>query len=255
MSTPAANLHGEIYAGVRTDSPERLSFTQKAFQLLPGLSKPMIVDIGCGDGGPTVELARLSDGCVVGVDVDGGALQDLRRRALRSGCGDRVFAVKGSIRHACFGEESLDVVWAEGSIHIVGFEKGLQAWRDAIRPEGFLVVHEMAWLRPNPPREILEYWKGLYPGIRTTSEYLRDIPALGYDVIGHFELPEGFWLTDYFEPLERRLNELRERYASNSEALRVLDREQRSVDLYRRCSKWYGSAFFAMTKSEVRRKA
>jgi ubiquinone/menaquinone biosynthesis C-methylase UbiE len=114
MPASAARLHGEIYAGVRTDGPRRLAFTQKAFRLLPELHSLVIVDIGCGDGGPTVELARLSDGCVVGVDVDGGILEDLRRRAVTSGCGDRVFAVKGSIRDACFGEESLDVVWAEG---------------------------------------------------------------------------------------------------------------------------------------------
>lgn len=254
MSASTAKLHGEIYAGVRTDSPERLAFTQKAFRLLPELRRPRIVDIGCGEGGPTVELARLSDGCVVGVDVDSEALRGLSRRAERSGCGDRVFAVKGSIRDVCFREESIDAVWAEGSIHIVGFEKGLQTWQEVIRPKGFMVVHEMTWLRPNPPREILEYWKGIYPGIRTTQEYIRDIPRLGYGIIGHFELPENFWWVDYFGPLERRLIELREKYAADREALRTLDREQRSVDLHKRCSKWYGSAFFVMTK-RTRRKA
>jgi len=41
---------------------ERLSkYTRKAFHILPKLDKPRILDIGCGSGVPTMELARLSD--------------------------------------------------------------------------------------------------------------------------------------------------------------------------------------------------
>ena len=35
-----------------------LKYTRKAFQLLPKLDKPRILDVGCGSGVPTIELAR-----------------------------------------------------------------------------------------------------------------------------------------------------------------------------------------------------
>ncbi|MBU1614423.1 hypothetical protein KJ693_03830 [bacterium] len=54
----------------------------------------------------------------------------------------------------------------------IGFERGLKEWRHLIKPNGFLAVHEMAWLRPDPPQEIYDYWKELYPGIRTVPENL-----------------------------------------------------------------------------------
>ncbi|HJX03327.1 MAG TPA: class I SAM-dependent methyltransferase, partial [Dehalococcoidia bacterium] len=54
-----------------------LKYTRKAFQLLPQLDHPRILDIGCGSGVPTLELARLSNGEIVAVDNDAGALQIL----------------------------------------------------------------------------------------------------------------------------------------------------------------------------------
>ena len=37
-------------------------FTRKALQLLPGLDSPYILDVGCGSGVSTMELAKLCDG-------------------------------------------------------------------------------------------------------------------------------------------------------------------------------------------------
>ena len=39
-----------------------LKYTRMAFQMLPKMNSPRILDIGCGTGVPTLELARLSDG-------------------------------------------------------------------------------------------------------------------------------------------------------------------------------------------------
>lgn len=147
-----------------------------------------------------------------------------------------------------FPDESFDIIWSEGSIHIIGFEKGLEEWRRFIRPNGFLVVHEMAWLRPNPPQEIVDHWRRVYPGMRTVSAYIEQIPIYGYELVGHFPLPEDVWWLDYYGPLEERIRELREKHAEDQTALRMLDEEQREVDLFKRYSQWYGSAFFVMRK-------
>ena len=47
-----------------------LAYTRRAYRMLPHLAKPRILDIGCGTGVSTLELARISDGDLVAVDID-----------------------------------------------------------------------------------------------------------------------------------------------------------------------------------------
>jgi len=239
-------LHGEMSRG----SPVRLGFTRKAFQMLPELDNPRILDLGCGQGGPTLELARLSGGQVTGLDIDQSALYELTRQAGQEGPSDHVQVVCGSMFDMEFADESFDVIWSEGSMWVLGFERALEEWRRFIRPRGFLAVHEMAWLRPGPPSEIRSCWQLAYPGIRTASEYVEQVLEHGYDLIGHFVLPEEFWWVDYYVPMLARLGELRRKYSRDQAAQRALDQEQRAADLYSKHSRWYGSVFLVMQRGE-----
>jgi 2-polyprenyl-3-methyl-5-hydroxy-6-metoxy-1,4-benzoquinol methylase len=45
-------------------------YTRKAFTLLSKCKKVHILDIGCGSGVPTMELAKLSEGYVTGIDIN-----------------------------------------------------------------------------------------------------------------------------------------------------------------------------------------
>jgi ubiquinone/menaquinone biosynthesis C-methylase UbiE len=99
-------LHGELSRG----SPARLAFTRKAFQMLPELGNPRILDVGCGQGGPTLELARLSGGQVTGLDIDQAALDELVRRAGQEGLSGRIQVVQGSMLNMEFADESFDVI-------------------------------------------------------------------------------------------------------------------------------------------------
>jgi ubiquinone/menaquinone biosynthesis C-methylase UbiE len=239
-------LHGELSRG----SPARLAFTRKAFQMLPELYNPTILDVGCGQGGPTLELARLSGGQVTGLDIDQSSLNELARRADQEGLSGNVQIVCRSMFDMDFADESFDIIWSEGSLWVLGFERALGEWRRFIRPRGFLVVHEMAWLRPDPPSEIRNCSQLAYPGIRTVSEYVEQVPEHGYDLLGHFALPEDFWLVDCFVPMVARIGELRKKYSEDQAVQSTLDQEQRAADLYKKYFKWYGSMFLVMQRGE-----
>ncbi len=243
-----SDIFFEIHQGLPREGPGRNQYTKRAYRLLPELDQPRILDVGCGPGGPTMELARLSQGRVIGMDTHQPYLDRLQGKIDAAGLAERVEARNGSMFEIDFPAESFDVIWAEGSIYLIGFERGLREWRRFIRPRGFLVVHEMTWLRPEPPREILNYWTELYPGIRTIRGNLDRIPACGYDLLGHFTLPEDAWWIEYYGPLEERIRELRAKYADHPEALATLDDEQREIEMYRKYNSWYGSVFFVMQK-------
>ena len=208
-------------------------YTRQAFEMIPALNKPRILDVGCGAGVPTLELARLSGGEVVGLDIDQSSLDRFAARIEKAGLSGRVRAVKCSMRDMDFPDGSFDIIWAEGSTFVVGFEKALKEWRCFLKPGGFLVAHEMIWSRPDPPPDAHKYWKGLSgSGIRTVPEYLEPAAAGGYDLVGHFTL-EGAWWTEYYGPLEDLIKKLRPQCAGDPGALEVLDSGQRRLILPR----------------------
>ena len=239
----------QIHENLPREGPGRSKYTRKAFRTLPKLNKPRILDVGCGSGVPTIELARLSQGEVIGIDINQHHLDRFSQRIKEANLSYRVRAVNRSMSAMDFPDGSFDIIWAEGSIFIIGFETGLKEWQRFLKPGGFLVVHEMVWLRPDPPQEMYNYWKNTYPGITTVDQNLKVIQDCGYEILGHFTLPADTWWTEYYEPLECRIQELRPKYTNNPEALLVLDREQQEIDMFKKyCSKWYRSAFFIMKK-------
>lgn len=202
-------------------------YTRKAFQMLPEMDKPRILDIGCGSGAPTMELASLSNGQIIGLDVDQSSLDELNKKIEKVGLSDRVRTVKCSMFEIDFANESFDIIWAEGSISTIGFKSGLMEWRRFLKTNGFLVVHD---------------------GIENITDKLKQIPGCGYVLLGHFLLPEDVWCTKYYEPLEKRINELRTKYSGNHEALKILDEEQQEIDMFKKNPEKYGSMFFVMQK-------
>jgi ubiquinone/menaquinone biosynthesis C-methylase UbiE len=202
-------------------------YTKKAFQMLPRLEKPRILDIGCGSGVPTLELAKLSNGEIIGIDIDQSLLDKLNRKIEEEGFSNRVKAMKCSLFEIDFPDESFDIIWAEGSISTIGFEKGLKEWNRLIKTNGFLVVHDE---------------------IKNTSNKLKKIPSCGYKLINYFSLPEDAWWIEYYGPLEKRIEELSIKYVEHPEILRVLDKKREEIEMIKKNPRNYGSVFFIMQK-------
>ena len=205
-------------------------YTRKAYEMLPELDKPRILDIGCGSGASTIELARLCNGHIMGLDIDQPLLDKLRRKAEEGGFSNRVKPLKCSMLEMDFADESFDILWSEGSIFVIGFEKGLKEWRRFLKPNGFLVVHDES---------------------KNTERKLKHIPDCGYNLLGYFSLPEDAWWIEYYGPLERRIQELRTEYVHDIESLKVLDKEQNEIDMFKKYRESYGSVFFIMQKLKI----
>jgi SAM-dependent methyltransferase len=156
-----------------------LKYTVRAFGMLPPVDSPRILDIGCGSGVATLELARMSGGTVVGIDIDEEALAVFRERVGDAGLQDRVSAENRSLFDIDYRED-FDIVWAEGSLFIIGFARGLREWRRLIRPGGFLVVHE-----PQADMDVK----------------FREIEEKGFVLLGHFKVSTQDWMDEYYRPL------------------------------------------------------
>ncbi len=238
----------EIHNNLPREESGRDKYTKKAFRMLPRLNNPHILDIGCGTGRPTLELAKLSKGEIIGIDIHQPFLDEFAGEIEKSGLSDRVKAINCSMFEMDFPEKSFDIIWAEGSIYVIGFERSLNEWKRFLKPDGYLAVHDMVWLRPNPPSEIYDYLKRTYPGINTVEENLKLITKCDYGLIGYFTLPEDAWWLEYYSPLEKRIEVLGKKYRNDPEALKVIESEKEEIEMYKKYYKWYGSVFFVMQR-------
>jgi ubiquinone/menaquinone biosynthesis C-methylase UbiE len=200
-------------------------YTWQAYHLLPQIKAPFILDAGCGTGVPAVELAVLSRGWVTAVDTDKAALALLREKAKALDLTDHIKVVKADIKNLKCKKASFDIVWCEGSISAVGFEKGLQMWRCFLKPGGFMVVHD----------EIKDY-----------KQKIAVIPQCGYRLIDHFIISADIWLCEYFKPLEERINELRSKYSTKPHLIEILNKEGYEIELFKSRPHDFASVFYIM---------
>lgn len=243
------NLFWELHKDIPREGPGCNESTRQAFLMLRDLpAEPHILDIGCGPGMQTVELAKNCAGKIIGLDTHQPFLDTLASSAGMEGVANRVTTRNGSMFALDFAGESFDIIWSEGAIYIIGFEQGLREWGEYLKPGGYLVVSEISWLRQNPPDEVLQYWQADYPAMSSVSKNIQTIEDTGYTPVAHFILPEKGWWNDYYNPLQERVNLLREKYAGNQEAQTKLDCTEKEMEIYRKYFAYFGYVFYLMKK-------
>ena len=205
-----------------------LPYTRKAFRILPPLVKPRILDIGCGTGVSTLELAQLSEGTIVGVDIEKSALNQLVSRANEHGLSDRIKVVHTSMLDMDFPPNYFDIIWSEGSIKNIGFKRGLNEWRDFLVLEGFLVVHD----------EITDLLRKI-----------ELIGACGYTILEQFELPPDIWWRKYYAPLQKQIETARAQGFSDEKLTREMKEAELEIKEFDRKSDRFGSVFFILKKA------
>jgi len=205
-----------------------LKYTRKAFRMLSQMDKPRILDIGCGSGAPTLELARLSQGEVIGIDIDQPALDQFTRKIKEAGLTERVKAVNCSMFDMDFPDESFDIIWSEGSIYAIGFKRGLREWRRFLKSGGFMVIHDEQG---------------------NVKEKLEEIYNCGYELLGYFILSKETWWTEYFAPLEKLIAESRRRYTDDPKILEELCQAQEELDMFKKNPERNSSVCFVIKRN------
>jgi len=243
------DLFFELHHDLPREGPGDNASTRQTFSLLTGLpARPRLLDIGCGPGLQTLELARISAATILAIDTHQPFLDALALQAKRAGLADQITVLNQSMFALDFEPCSFDIIWSEGAIYIIGFERGLRDWQPLLKKGGYLAVTELSWLKPAPPTEVKAFWGENYPGMHTLAENLATLRQTDYAEIGHFILPETSWWEDYYDPLEQRMLLLAEKYRDNEEAIAFLQASQREIDLYHQYAEWYGYVFYVMQK-------
>ncbi|HZQ84416.1 MAG TPA: class I SAM-dependent methyltransferase [Acidimicrobiales bacterium] len=163
--------HGHSDAVLR--SHRQRTAANSAAYLVPSLSAGMrLLDVGCGPGTLTVDLARLvAPGEVVGVDVSADVVDEAGAFAAGTAVGAVRF-IAGDFRSVGLESHSFDVVHAHQVLqHLRDPIGALRAMRDLAKPGGVVAARDsvyssFAWY-PEEPR--LDRWLEIYLAVTAAN--------------------------------------------------------------------------------------
>jgi SAM-dependent methyltransferase len=236
----------DLHQGLARLGPGSTAATLRALASCPELPVvPRILDLGCGAGAQTLTLASSTSGPIVAVDRIPCFLAELRAAARLRGLGERIDIVQADMDALPFADARFDLIWSEGAVYNIGFDRGLAGWRPLLGPGGYLVVSELEWRGGDPPPELQAYWRENYPAMRSAEENRNAARALGWRVEDHFELPAEAW-TDYHGPLRDRIGAFRARHRDEPDAQAVADTTEEEMAVMDRYGALCGYGFHVL---------
>ena len=191
----------EYYAILERQGPGSPEVTIKALSFIDTLNdKSLIADIGCGSGGQTMVLAQHAPGIITGIDLFPTFIDLFNRNVEKLNLQDRVKGIVKSMDNLPFRDEELDLMWSEGAIYNIGFQRGLNEWRKFLKTGGYIAVSEASWFTEERPAEIEAFWMDAYPEIDTIPNKVAQMQKAGYIPAASFILPENCWTEHFYTP-------------------------------------------------------
>ncbi len=142
--------------------------------LLPG---QRLLDVGCGPGTVTIDLAsRVAPGEVVGLDRSEVVVEMAREAARAAGAANVTFQA-GDVNALPYEDDAFDVVHAHQVLqHLTDPVAALREMRRVTRPGGIVAVRDadysaMTWY---PPSDGLDEWRALYQEVAEANRVQSD---------------------------------------------------------------------------------
>jgi len=235
----------EYFSSIERQGPGSPEVTIKALSFIDHLTPASrIADIGCGSGGQTMVMARHSPGHITGIDLFPAFIELFNSNARKLNLQERVTGRVGSMEKLAFEAEELDLIWSEGAIYNIGFERGLNEWRGFLKTGGFIAVSEASWFTEERPAEIDQFWKNAYPEINTIPVKVAQMQKAGYIPVATFVLPENCWTEHFYEPQIPAQESFLKKHAGNKTAEELVANERHEAELYLKYKEFYGYVFY-----------
>lgn len=229
--------------------PGDSSETLKALSYIEGLNEnSIILDAGCGTGSQTFTLAGNTNAKIVAIDLFSQFISKVADKVNELELCERVEPMVASIDDLPFGYSYFDLIWSEGAVYNIGFERGIKIWKNYLKKGGIVALTEISWTTESRPKEIEDYWNNNYSEMATVAEKLRIIENAGYKNIAHFQIDEKCWLENYYAQNELRFEEFELKYQGNKLVKEFIEIELEEIEYYKKFKDYFGYVFYIFQK-------
>lgn len=236
----------KLYEGLQRLGPGSKETTLRALEVIRAdlPESPKIIDIGCGTGAQTLDLAESIQGEITAVDIYQPYLDDLLNKAQKKSLKSSIKTLNQNMGHLSLPEVSYDLIWSEGAIYLVGMENGLRSWQKYLSPDGFIAFSEISWFRDDPPEELSHFWSIYYPALKSIPQNLACIQETGFKIIDHFSLSPKVWWKNYYIPLIEKIEIIQRQNDIETDLQNVINETNEEIELFKSYAEWYGYEFY-----------
>jgi len=235
----------ETHSGLKRQGPGSPEMTIKALSYIDNHKNfAKTLDLACGTGGQTMVLADNITGKITGVDIIPELINIFNDNAKKLNFHERVNGIVGSMDNLPIQDNEFDLIWSEGAIDNIGFEKGLTYWYGLLKKNGYVAVTCPSWFTNERPEEIEKFWSGVGIGLDTIAFNISIMQNIGYVPIASFILPEKCWIDDYFIPRKTEDKKLLEKYTGNKTVQAYVNDNKYEEELFSKYNQYYGYVFY-----------
>ncbi len=235
----------DYFGRLERQGPGSVESTVRALSFIDNFSDELeIADLAFGTGGQTMVLAQHTKGTITGLDLCPGFIAKFNANAEKLGLQDRVKGIVGSMDNLPFQNEKFDVIWSEGAIANIGFQKGLNYWKGFLKKGGYIALTYESWFTDERPAEIEKFWVDAVPEMGTIGHNISIMQKTGYSLVAAFILPEECWTDTYFIPQKAVQKAFLEDNAGNKTAETFVGYMKHEAELYSKYKQYYGYVFY-----------
>ncbi len=241
----------ELFDDVPRQGPGSDASTLKALQTVKDSLPqcPRILDLGCGTGKQTLNIAQqIEDSLITAVDNHEPFLQKLADDSEEKGLSRHITPLLGDMGKLPFYPNSFDMIWAEGSIFILGVEKALELWTPLLGKKGHICFSEMVFTEENPSDECKNFLAEIYPEMPSKELITNALNKYGFELRSSFVSPHSDWWNEYYTPILENLEKMKVKYSDNNIADEIIKGMETEIDIHRKYGNQYGYMFFSAVK-------
>jgi len=166
-----------------------------------------ILDLGCGYGDGSSNMARQFRCKVVALDISEENITFARQMAVSKNVSHLITFETKDLLEADFGDEPFELVLAEGGVFsFISRSKGLERAASWLLPRGWLAFSDLIFLSERVPDEVKNIFEDNKYRYESETSYRTLLRNAGFDIHLMCLVPQSGW-DNYYAHMARRLED------------------------------------------------
>lgn len=217
-------------------------------------AKIKVLNVGSGKGLENLWILENSNVELSALDAHEPYLLELESIIKKNGFSKRLKTYLDDVSSMPFKKNSFDIIWCEGSIYNLGFERGIKEFKKYLKPKGVIVVADYILKEDGKakkiPLELKRYFEGFHPSIESHENNIIAAENAGYKLSATFNVSEEAWWKNYLSIIREECKNIEFNNQTNIEIKKDLKEIMIDLDMHEKYKDYYDYAFYILQKTK-----